>query len=132
MKRCTVCGDPACCRGLCMKHYTSQRRHGDPNHEPDYAWRFKRAEIPTYAAVHLRLQRDPAVRQKVQDTLNAQQDVKTATQQRLASEQRAMQPAPDLKVAIFNCLNEQVKEGKDPAGCWSNIGGTPLIEMPKP
>ena len=73
-----------------------------------------------------------AYNQKVQDTLNAQQDVKTATQQRLASEQRAMQPAPDLKVAIFNCLNEQVKQGKDPAGCWSNIGGTPLIEMPKP
>lgn len=69
---------------------------------------------------------------EVQQTLNASQQVKTAEQQRLAAEQRANQPPPDLRIAIFNCLNDQVKNGKDPAGCWGQIGGQPLIQMPKP
>jgi len=51
-------------------------------------------------------QRIDQYNQKVQETKNAQQDVQTATQQRLASEQRAAQAAPDLKVAIFNCIND--------------------------
>lgn len=70
--------------------------------------------------------------QKVQETKNAAQDVETATQQRLASEQRANQAAPDLKVAIFNCLNDQVKAGKDPAGCWGQVGSNSqaLISVP--
>jgi regulator of protease activity HflC (stomatin/prohibitin superfamily) len=67
---------------------------------------------------------------KVQETKNAQQDVQTATQNRLASEQRAAQPAPDLRVGIFNCINEMVKLQKDPAGCWGQIGGTPFISIP--
>jgi len=70
--------------------------------------------------------------QKVQETRNAQQDVKTAEQQRLASEQRAAQPAPDLRVAIFNCINKASEEQRDASGCWGQIGGTPLIQMPKP
>jgi regulator of protease activity HflC (stomatin/prohibitin superfamily) len=67
-------------------------------------------------------QRIDAFNQKVQETKNAQQDVQTATQSRLASEQRANQAPPDLKVAIFNCINTLVEQGKDPAGCWGQPG----------
>jgi regulator of protease activity HflC (stomatin/prohibitin superfamily) len=79
-------------------------------------------------------QRIDAFNQKVQETKNAQQDVQTATQNRLASEQRANQAPPDLRVAIFNCINAQVAAGKDPAGCWGQIGtgGNPLINIPIP
>jgi regulator of protease activity HflC (stomatin/prohibitin superfamily) len=75
-----------------------------------------------------------AFNQKVQETKNAQQDVQTATQNRLASEQRAQQASPDLKVAIFNCINTLVEKGQSPAGCWGQIGtgGTPLINIPVP
>lgn len=73
-----------------------------------------------------------AYNQKVQETLNAQQDVKTAEQQRLASEQRANQPPPDLRIAIFNCVQKATEDHRDAAGCWGQIGGTPLIQMPKP
>ncbi|MBY0442911.1 MAG: SPFH domain-containing protein [Mycobacteriaceae bacterium] len=72
-----------------------------------------------------------AYNQKVQETINAQQDVKTAEQNRLAAEQRANQPPPDLRIAIFNCLNDQVKAGRDPAGCWGQIGGQPLVQIPR-
>lgn len=71
-----------------------------------------------------------AYNQKVQDTINAAQDVKTAEQQRLAAEQRAAQAPPDLRIAIFNCLDAMVKAGRDPAGCWGQIGGQPLIQIP--
>jgi len=73
-----------------------------------------------------------AFNQKVQETKNAQQDVQTATQSRLASEQRANQAPPNLNVAIFNCINTQVANGKDPAGCWGQIGtgSNPLINIP--
>lgn len=73
-----------------------------------------------------------AFNQKVQETKNAQQDVQTATQSRLASEQRAQQAPPDLKVAIFNCINTLVEKGQDPAGCWGQIGsgGNSLINIP--
>ncbi|OQZ91908.1 hypothetical protein BST11_06975 [Mycobacterium alsense] len=76
-------------------------------------------------------QRIDAYNQKVQETINAQQDVKTAEQNRLAAEQRANQPPPDLRIAIFNCLNDQVKNGRDPAGCWGQIGGQPLVQVPR-
>jgi hypothetical protein len=76
-------------------------------------------------------QRIDAYNQKVQETLNAAQDVKTAEQQRLAAEQRASQPPPDLRIAIFNCISDQVRAGKDPAGCWGQIGGQPLIQIPR-
>lgn len=71
---------------------------------------------------------------KVQDTVNAQQDVKTAEQQRLAAEQRAQQPRPDLTVAVFNCIQEAVAQHAPDkaAGCWGQIGGQPLIQLPKP
>lgn len=65
-----------------------------------------------------------------QETINAAQDVKTAEQNRLAAEQRANQPPPDLRIAIFNYLNDQVRAGKDPAGCWGQIGGQPLVQIP--
>jgi hypothetical protein len=35
-----------------------------------------------------------------------------------------------LRIAIFNCLNDQVRAGKDPAGCWGQIGGQPLVQIP--
>jgi hypothetical protein len=76
-------------------------------------------------------QRIDAYNQKVQETINAQQDVKTAEQNRLAAEQRANQPPPDLRIAIFNCLTDQVKNGRDPAGCWGQIGGQPLVQVPR-
>jgi regulator of protease activity HflC (stomatin/prohibitin superfamily) len=76
-------------------------------------------------------QRIDAYNQKVQETLNAAQDVKTAEQYRLAAEQRAMQPPPDLRIAVSNCVNDSVKAGRDPAGCWGQIGGTPLIQIPR-
>lgn len=72
-----------------------------------------------------------AYNQKVQETLNAQQDVKTAEQQKLAAEQRAAMAPPDLRISIANCLNDMVKQGRDPAGCWGQPGGTPLIQIPK-
>jgi regulator of protease activity HflC (stomatin/prohibitin superfamily) len=75
-----------------------------------------------------------AFNQKVQETKNAQQDVQTATQQKLASEQRAAQAPPDLRVAIFNCINTMVDKGQSPAGCWGQIGtgSNPLINIPAP
>jgi regulator of protease activity HflC (stomatin/prohibitin superfamily) len=78
-----------------------------------------------------------AYNQKVQETKNAAQDVQTADQQRQASEKRAAQVPPDLRVAIFNCINSSVEKGKDPAGCWGQIGSgnggaTPLIQIPAP
>jgi regulator of protease activity HflC (stomatin/prohibitin superfamily) len=75
-------------------------------------------------------QRIDAYNQKVQETINAQQDVKTAEQQKLAAEQRAAQAPPDLRIGIFNCLNDMVKAGRDPAGCWGQIGGNPLVQIP--
>jgi regulator of protease activity HflC (stomatin/prohibitin superfamily) len=76
-------------------------------------------------------QRIDQFNQQVQETLNSAQQVKTAEQQRLAAEQRANQPPPDLRIAIFNCLNDQVKNGRDPAGCWGQIGGQPLVQIPR-
>jgi len=73
-----------------------------------------------------------AYNQKVQETKNAQQDVQTAEQNRLAAEARARQTPPDLKIAISNCLNDMVKAGRDPAGCWGQPGGQPLIQIPRP
>ena len=75
-----------------------------------------------------------AYNQKVQETKNAQQDVQTAEQNRIAAQARANQAPPDLRIAIFNCLNDQVKAGRDPAGCWGQIGsnGQALISVPKP
>lgn len=77
-------------------------------------------------------QRIDQFNQEAQNTRNAEQRVKTAEQERIAAEQRAAQAPPDLRIAVFNCLNSQVAAGRDPAGCWSNIGGTPLIQLPKP
>lgn len=73
-----------------------------------------------------------AFNQKVQETKNAQQDVQTAIQNKNAAQERAAQVPPDLRIAVFNCLNDQVKQGRDPAGCWGQIGGNPLIQIPKP
>jgi regulator of protease activity HflC (stomatin/prohibitin superfamily) len=70
--------------------------------------------------------------QNVQETLNAQQKVKTAEQERLAAEQRAMQPPPDLRIAISNCINAASADHRDAAGCFGQIGGQPLIQLPKP
>lgn len=75
-------------------------------------------------------QRIDAYNQKVQETLNAQQDVRTAEQNRLAAEERAKQPPPDLHISIATCMYDMVHQGKDPAGCWGQIGGQPLIQLP--
>lgn len=75
-----------------------------------------------------------AYNQKVQDTINAQQDVQTAEQQRLANEKRNQAPSVPGGVppAIALCLHDMVAQGRDPAGCWGQIGGTPLVSIPKP
>jgi hypothetical protein len=75
-----------------------------------------------------------AYNQKVQETMNAAQDVKTAEQQRDAAIQRAQQPKPDLTIAVFNCIQEAVAQHQpqNAAGCWGQIGGTPLLSIPKP
>jgi hypothetical protein len=77
-------------------------------------------------------QRIDQFNQNVQETLNAAQRVKTATQDALSAQARANQPKPDLTVAVFNCVMEAAKNGRDAAGCWGQIGGTPLIQLPKP
>ena len=77
-------------------------------------------------------QKIDAYNQNVQDTINAQQRVQTAIQERLAAEARAAQQPPDLRIAVFNCINSMVQNQKDPAGCWGQIGGQPLIQLPKP
>lgn len=79
-------------------------------------------------------QRIDAYNQKVQETMNAQQDVKTAEAQRDAAIQRAQQPKPDLTIAVFNCIQEAVAQHQPDkaAGCWGQIGGQPLIQLPKP
>lgn len=76
-------------------------------------------------------QRIDQFNQNVQETLNAAQQVKTAEQQRLAAEQRAKQPPPDLRIAISNCVNTAAAEHRDASGCWGQIGGTPLIQIPR-
>jgi regulator of protease activity HflC (stomatin/prohibitin superfamily) len=79
-------------------------------------------------------QRIDMFNQKVQETMNAAQDVKTAEQQRDAAIQRAQQPKPDLTIAVFNCIQEAVAQHQpqNAAGCWGQIGGQPLIQLPKP
>lgn len=79
-------------------------------------------------------QRIDAYNQKVQETMNAAQDVKTAEQQRDAATQRAQQPKPDLTIAVFNCIQEAVAQHQPDkaSGCWGQIGGQPLIQLPKP
>jgi len=67
---------------------------------------------------------------KVQETLNAAQDVKTAEQLKDAAAKRAEQPVPDLRIAISNCVNQAAADKRDAAGCFGQIGGTPLIQIP--
>lgn len=67
---------------------------------------------------------------KFQETRNAEQDVKTAEQQKLAAQQRANRPVPDLTIAISDCVNAAAATNRDAAGCWGQIGGTPLIQLP--
>lgn len=86
--------------------------------------------VPTLFYDQATQDRIDAFNQKAQETKNAEQDVKTAQQNRLAAEQRAAQQPPDLRIAIFNCINDQVKAGRDPAGCWGQIGGQPLLQLP--
>jgi regulator of protease activity HflC (stomatin/prohibitin superfamily) len=88
--------------------------------------------VPTLYYDKATQDRIDAFNQKAQETKNAEQDVKTAQQNRLAAEQRAAQQPPDLRIAIFNCINDQVKAGRDPAGCWGQIGGQPLLQIPVP
>lgn len=88
--------------------------------------------VPTLYYDKATQDRIDAFNQKAQETKNAEQDVKTAEQNRLAAQQRAAQQPPDLRIAIFNCINDQVKAGNDPAGCWGQIGGQPLIQIPPP
>jgi regulator of protease activity HflC (stomatin/prohibitin superfamily) len=88
--------------------------------------------VPTLFYDKATQDRIDAFNQKAQETKNAEQDVKTAQQNRLAAEQRAAQQPPDLRIAIFNCINDQVKAGRDPAGCWGQIGGQPLLQVPVP
>lgn len=75
-------------------------------------------------------QRIDEYNQKVQETKNAQQDVQTAAQKKLAAEQRASQAVPDLTIAVSNCINAAAEAGRDASGCWGQIGGTPLITLP--
>lgn len=79
-------------------------------------------------------QRIDQYNQKVQETKNAQQDVQTATQQRLAAQERASQVPPDLRIAVFNCVTKAAEEHRDAAGCWGQIGsgGNSLIQIPTP
>lgn len=70
--------------------------------------------------------------QKFQETRNAEQDVKTAEQQRLAAQQRANRPVPNLTIAIFDCVNQAAADHRDASGCWGQIGGQPLIQLPRP
>lgn len=88
--------------------------------------------VPTLFYDQATQDRIDAFNQKAQETKNAEQDVKTAEQNRLAAEQRAAQQPPDLRIAIFNCITDQVKAGRDPAGCWGQIGGQPLLQIPAP
>lgn len=77
-------------------------------------------------------QRIDAFNKEAQETKNAEQRVRTAKEEREAAEQRAAQAKPDLTVAIFTCVMEAAKNQKDAAGCWGQIGQTPVITMPKP
>ncbi|BBZ15011.1 SPFH domain-containing protein [Mycobacterium branderi] len=76
-------------------------------------------------------QRIDAHNQKVQETKNAEQDVKTAQQRKAANDIIAQSVNNDPLVVVAQCINEQITRGKDPAGCWP-IGGTPLLNLPKP
>lgn len=77
-------------------------------------------------------QRIDAFNQEAQQTKNAEQAVQTAKQQREAAEQRAAQAKPDLTVAVFTCVMEAAKAGRDAAGCWGQIGVAPTVTMPVP
>lgn len=77
-------------------------------------------------------QRIDEYNQKVQETKNAQQDVQTAVQQRLAAEAKAAQTVPNLQIAVSNCVNQAAADKRDAAGCWGQIGGTPLFQIPRP
>jgi SPFH domain / Band 7 family len=82
-------------------------------------------------------QRFDSHNQKVQETANAAQDVLTAQQQALANNALA-QSVGNPMVIVGRCVDEQVKAGKDPAGCWGPLGGAgsgehqPLVTVPLP
>lgn len=83
-------------------------------------------------------QRIDQFNQNVQDTLNSAQKVKTAEQEAAAAQARAHppvppnQPPPDPTVAIITCVMKAADAGRDAAGCWGQIGGQPLIQIPRP
>jgi regulator of protease activity HflC (stomatin/prohibitin superfamily) len=69
--------------------------------------------------------------QKVQETKNAEQDVSTAQQRKSANDIIGQSVSGDPLVVVAQCIDSQVHNGKDPAGCWP-IGGSPLINLPQP
>ena len=73
-----------------------------------------------------------AINQARADTTRAEQETKTAEQKRLAAEQLAKQPVPDLKIAIAACLNKMANDGVN-LNCYpigSNV--VPILAVPSP
>lgn len=65
-------------------------------------------------------------------TAKAEQQVLTAEAEKRAAELRAQQPPPNLPAAVADCIRKLSDAQKDPSGCWGQIGGTPLITLPRP
>jgi len=77
-------------------------------------------------------QRINAINQSRADTTKAEQETKTAEQKRLAAEQLARQPVPDLKIAIAACLNKMANDAVA-LPCWpigTNV--VPTLAVPNP
>lgn len=65
-------------------------------------------------------------------TAQAEQQILTAEAEKQAAELRAQQPPPNLPAAVADCIRKLSDAQKDPSGCWGQIGGAPLITLPRP
>lgn len=77
-------------------------------------------------------QRINAINAARAQTTQAEQDAKTAVQRRLAAEELARQPVPDLKIAIAGCVNKMAETGQS-LNCFpigANVVGT--LDIPNP
>ncbi|ARW57165.1 band-7-like membrane protein [Mycobacterium phage Riparian] len=66
------------------------------------------------------------------DTTRAEQEAKTAEQKRLAAEELAKQPIPDLRIAIAACVNKMAETGQT-LNCFplgNNV--VPTLQVPNP
>ena len=75
------------------------------------------ADLPAMAA---------QVKKDLQDSVGTEIEILDVRIPRIFYDQPTQQ-----RIDAYNCLTDQVKNGRDPAGCWGQIGGQPLVQVPR-